>query len=91
MEAVGKDGAISVEESQTFGIDIDIVQGMQYDRGYISPYMATDTERMEAVLADPFILLTDLKVSSIQDLIPVSYTHLYRGKLPAGGHRRTDC
>lgn len=64
-------GAISVEESQTFGIDIDIVQGMQYDRGYISPYMATDTERMEAVLADPFILLTDLKVSSIQDLIPL--------------------
>lgn len=71
MEAVGKDGVISVEESQTFGIDIDIVQGMQYDRGYISPYMATDTERMEAVLADPFILLTDLKVSSIQDLIPL--------------------
>ena len=71
MEADGKDGAISVEESQTFGIDIDIVQGMQYDRGYISPYMATDTERMEAVLADPFILLTDLKVSSIQDLIPL--------------------
>ena len=71
MEAVGKDGAISVEESQTFGIDIDIVQGMQYDRGYISPYMATDTERMEAVLGDPFILLTDLKVSSIQDLIPL--------------------
>ena len=71
LEAVGKDGAISVEESLTFGIDIDIVQGMQYDRGYISPYMATDTERMEAVLADPFILLTDLKVSSIQDLIPL--------------------
>lgn len=71
MEAVGKDGAISVEESQTFGIEIDIVQGMQYDRGYISPYMATDTERMEAVLNDPFILLTDLKVSSIQDMIPL--------------------
>ena len=71
MAAVGKDGAISVEESQTFGLDIDIVQGMQYDRGYISPYMATDTERMEAVLNDPFILLTDLKVSSIQDMIPL--------------------
>ena len=71
MEAVGKDGAISVEESQTFGIEIDIVQGMQYDRGYISPYMATDTERMESVLDDPFILLTDLKVSSIQDMIPL--------------------
>lgn len=71
MDEVGKDGAISVEESQTFGIDIDIVQGMQYDRGYISPYMATDTERMEAVLNDPFVLLTDLKVSSIQDLVPL--------------------
>lgn len=71
MDEVGKDGAISVEESQTFGIDIDIVQGMQYDRGYISPYMATDTERMEAVLNDPYILLTDLKVTSIQDLVPL--------------------
>ncbi|MFR7746608.1 MAG: chaperonin GroEL [Eggerthellaceae bacterium] len=71
MDEVGKDGAISVEDSQTFGIDIDIVQGMQYDRGYISPYMATDTERMEAVLNDPYILLTDLKVSSIQDLVPL--------------------
>lgn len=71
MDTVGKDGAISVEESQTFGIDTEIVQGMQYDRGYISPYMATDTERMEAVLADPFILLTDLKVTTIQDLVPL--------------------
>ena len=71
MDEVGKDGAISVEESQTLGIDIDIVQGMQYDRGYISPYMATDTERMEAVLNDPYILLTDLKVTSIQDLVPL--------------------
>lgn len=71
MDAVGKDGAISVEESQTFGIDIDIVQGMQYDRGYISPYMATDNERMEAVLDNPFILLTDMKISSIQDLVPL--------------------
>ena len=71
MDEVGKDGAISVEESQTFGIDIDIVQGMQYDRGYISPYMATDSERMEAVLNDPYILLTDLQVTSIQDLVPL--------------------
>ena len=71
MEAVGKDGAISVEDGQTFGIDIDIVQGMQYDRGYISPYMATDSERMEAVLNDPFVLLTDLKVTSIQELVPL--------------------
>ncbi len=71
MDAVGKDGAISVEESQTFGIEMDIVEGMQYDRGYISPYMATDMEKMEAILKDPYILLTDQKVSSIQEFIPL--------------------
>ena len=71
MDAVGKDGAISVEESQTFGIDMDIVEGMQYERGYISPYMATDMEKMEAVLKDPFILLTDMKINSIQDMVPL--------------------
>ena len=71
MEVVGKDGVISVEEAQTFGIEIEVVEGMQYDRGYISPYMATDMERMEAVLKDPFILLTDQKVSSIQDVMPI--------------------
>ncbi|MEG0070540.1 MAG: chaperonin GroEL [Raoultibacter sp.] len=71
MDAVGKDGAISVEESQTFGLEIDIVEGMQYERGYISPYMATDMERMEAVLNDPYILLTDQKISSIQDMVPL--------------------
>jgi len=71
MKAVGNDGAISVEESQTFGLEMDIVEGMQYDRGYISPYMATDMEKMEAVLKDPFILLTDQKVSSIQDMVPL--------------------
>ncbi len=71
MEVVGKDGVISVEESQTFGIEIEVVEGMQYERGYISPYMATDMERMEAVLKDPFILLTDQKVSSIQDVMPI--------------------
>ena len=71
MEAVGKDGAISVEESQTFGLDIEIVEGMQYDRGYISPYMATDMEKMEAVLKDPYILLTDQKISNIQDMVPL--------------------
>lgn len=75
MDEVGKDGAISVEDSQTFGIDIDVVQGMQYDRGYISPYMATDSELQEAVLNDPYILLTDLKV------------HLHPGYgSPAGRH-----
>ena len=71
MDAVGKDGAISVEESQTFGIDMDIVEGMQYERGYISPYMATDMEKMEAVLNDPYILLTDQKVTNIQDMVPL--------------------
>ncbi|MDO5117314.1 MAG: chaperonin GroEL [Eggerthellaceae bacterium] len=71
MDAVGKDGAISVEESQTFGIDMEIVEGMQWDRGYISPYMANDMEKMEAVLKDPYIMLTDQKVSSIQDMVPL--------------------
>ncbi len=71
MQVVGKDGVISVEESQTFGIDIETVEGMQFDRGYISPYMATDMERMEAVLKDPFILMTDQKISSVQDLLPL--------------------
>ena len=71
MDAVGKDGAISVEDSQTFGLDIDIVEGMQYDRGYLSPYMATDMERMECVMSDPYILLTDMKISSIQEMVPL--------------------
>ncbi|MCL1798978.1 MAG: chaperonin GroEL [Eggerthellaceae bacterium] len=71
MDAVGNEGAISVEESQTFGLDIEIVEGMQYDRGYVSMYMATDMERMEAVLKDPYILLTDQKVSNIQDFVPL--------------------
>ena len=69
MDAVGNEGAISVEESQTFGLEIEIVEGMQYDRGYVSMYMATDMERMEAVLKDPYILLTDQKVSNIQDFV----------------------
>ncbi len=71
MDKVGHDGAISVEESQTFGIEMDIVEGMQYDRGYISPYMATDMEKMEAVLKDPYIMLTDQKISNIQDMVPL--------------------
>ena len=71
MDKVGHDGAISVEESQTFGMEMEIVEGMQYDRGYISPYMATDMEKMEAVLKDPFIMLTDQKISNIQDMVPL--------------------
>lgn len=71
MGAVGNDGAISVEDSQTFGLEMDVVEGMQYDRGYISPYMVTDTQKMEAVLKDPYILITDQKVTNVQDLIPL--------------------
>ena len=72
MEAVGNEGAISVEENaQSFDLELDIVEGMQYERGYISPYMATDMEKMEAVLSDPYILLTDQKVTNIQDMVPL--------------------
>ncbi len=69
MELVGKDGAISVEESQTFGLELEHVEGMQWARGYISPYMATDMEKMEASLSDPLILLTDQKISNVQDMV----------------------
>ena len=72
MEAVGNEGAISVEENaQSFDLELDIVEGMQYDRGYISPYMATDMEKMEAVLSDPYILLTDQKITNVQDMVPL--------------------
>jgi len=71
MDVVGKDGVITVEESQTFGIDIDTVEGMQFDKGYISPYMVTDPDRMEAVLSDPLILIVNQKIGNIQDLLPV--------------------
>ena len=71
MEEVGKDGVITVEESQTFGIQKELVKGLQFDRGYISPYMISNPERMEAVLDDPYILITDKKLSSIQELLPV--------------------
>ena len=80
MDAVGKDGAISVEESQTFGIDMDIVEGMQYERGYISPYMATDMEKMEAVLNDPYIMLTDQKISNVQDMVPLLESIMRSGR-----------
>jgi len=71
MEVVGKDGVITVDESQTFGIDIDTVEGMQFDKGYISPYFATNNENMTAELQDPYILMTDQKVSNLQDILPV--------------------
>ena len=71
MEIVGKDGVITVDESQTFGIDIDTVEGMQFDKGYLSPYFATDNENMTAELKDPYILMTDQKISNIQDILPI--------------------
>jgi chaperonin GroEL len=70
MEEVGKDGVITVEESQTFGLQKEIVKGLQFDRGYISPYMITDTERMESVLEEPYILITDRKISALTDILP---------------------
>lgn len=71
MEKVGQDGVISVEESKSMGTSLDVVEGMQFDRGYLSPYMVTDTDTMEASLEDPYILITDKKLSSIQELLPV--------------------
>ena len=80
MEKVGKDGVITVEESQTMGTNLEVVEGMQFDRGYVSPYMVTDSERMEAVLDDPFILITDKKISMIKDLLPILEKIIQRGK-----------
>jgi chaperonin GroEL len=71
IEKVGKDGVVNVEEGQTFGMDLEFTEGMQFDRGYISPYMVTDQDRMEAVLEDPFILIHGGKISSVQDLLPL--------------------
>jgi len=71
LEKVGKDGVITVEESQTFGMELDLVEGMRFDKGYISPYFVTDPERMEAVLDDPFILLSAGKISAVKDMLPV--------------------
>jgi chaperonin GroEL len=80
MEKVGKDGVITVEESQGMGTNLEVVEGMQFDRGYISPYMITDSERMEAVLEEPYILLTDKKVSLIKDLLPILEKVIQRGR-----------
>ena len=71
MEKVSNDGVITIEESKTMKTELDLVEGMQFDRGYISAYMATDMEKMEAVLENPFILITDKKISNIQDLLPI--------------------
>src|ERR687894_1021669 len=71
IDKVGKDGVVNVEESQTFGMDLEFTEGMQFDKGYISPYFVTDQERMEAVLDDPYILFAQQKISSVRDLLPV--------------------
>ena len=71
MEIVGKDGVATVEESKTLGMQKEVVKGMQFDKGYVSPYMVTDTEKMQAVLEDPYILITDRKISSIQEILPI--------------------
>ncbi|MBU4512345.1 chaperonin GroEL [Patescibacteria group bacterium] len=71
MDKVGKDGVITVEESQSFGTEIEYVEGMQFDKGYVSPYMITNADKMEAVFEDPYILITDRKISSVNDIVPL--------------------
>lgn len=80
IEKVGKDGVVNVEESNTFGMDLEFTEGMQFDKGYISPYFVTDAERMEAVLEEPYILLADRKIGSVQELLPVLEKVIQAGK-----------
>ncbi len=80
MEKVGKDGVITVEESKTMLTELDAVEGMQFDRGYLSPYMVTDVEKMEAVLNDPYILITDKKITNIQEILPVLEQIVQQGR-----------
>ena len=80
MEKVGKDGVITVEDSNTFGIDIDVVEGMEFDKGYLSPYMVNNTETMKAELSNPYILITDQKISTIQDILPLLEGIMQSGK-----------
>ena len=80
MEKVGNDGVITVEESKTMTTNLKVVEGMQFDRGYISPYMVTDADKMEAILDDPYILITDRKISSIQDILPILEQVVKQGK-----------
>jgi chaperonin GroEL len=80
IDKVGKDGVITVEESQTFGMEMELVEGMRFDKGYISPYFVTDPDRMEAVLEDPYILLVGSKISAVRDLLPVLEKVMQTGK-----------
>jgi chaperonin GroEL len=80
IEKVGKDGVVNVEEGQTFGLELEFTEGMQFDKGYLSPYMITDSERMEAVLEDPFILVANQKIGAIKDILPVLEQVIQAGK-----------
>src|SRR3954449_4426910 len=80
IEKVGKDGVVNVEEGQTFGLELEFTEGMQFDKGYLSPYMITDSERMEAVLDDPYILIANQKIGGIKDLLPVLEQVIQAGK-----------
>ncbi|MGD0218988.1 MAG: chaperonin GroEL [Acidimicrobiales bacterium] len=80
IDKVGKDGVITVEESQTFGMEMDLVEGMLFDKGYISPYFVTDTDRMEAVLEEPYVLICGSKISAVRDLLPVLEKVMQTGK-----------
>ncbi|MGN6188487.1 MAG: chaperonin GroEL [Conexibacter sp.] len=80
IEKVGKDGVVNVEEGQTFGMDLEFTEGMQFDKGYISPYMVTDQDRMEAVLDDPYILIANQKIGSVRDVLPVLEAVIQSGK-----------
>ena len=80
MEKVGNEGVITIEESKSMGTELDVVEGMQFDRGYVSPYMATDTEKMEALLENPYILITDKKITNIQEILPVLEQIVQAGK-----------
>ena len=80
MEKVGQDGVITVEESKSLGTTLEVVEGMQFDRGYLSPYMVSDTEKMEAVIENPYILITDKKISNIQDLVPLLEKIMQQGR-----------
>src|SRR5690242_5009674 len=80
IDKVGKDGVVNVEEGQTFGMDLEFTEGMQFDKGYISPYMVTDQERMEAVLEDPYVLIANQKIGSVRDVLPVLEQVIQSGK-----------
>ncbi len=80
IEKVGKDGVVNVEEGQTFGMDLEFTEGMQFDKGYISPYMVTDQDRMEAVLEDPYVLIANSKIASVRDVLPVLEQVIQSGK-----------